>query len=85
MSGLSDKVKLANGYGIPKLGFGTWQTPDGETAVVAVRTAIECGYRHIDCAAVYGNEIGVGQGIKEGLAAAGIKREDLFVTSKVWN
>lgn len=76
---------LRNGVQIPCIGYGTWQTPDGETAVKSVRYAIENGYRHIDGASVYGNEASVGQGIKEGLKAAGIKREELFITSKVWN
>ena len=84
MNKLTDTYKLRNGVEIPWVGYGTWQTPDGETAVNAVRTAIECGYRHIDGAAVYGNETSVGEGIRQGLAAAGIKREELFVTSKVW-
>lgn len=84
MNKMTDVFELKNGVGIPCVGFGTWQTPDGETAVQAVKTAIECGYRHIDGAAVYGNESSVGKGIKEGLASAGLKREDLFVTSKVW-
>lgn len=81
MRGLKDCFELNNGYKIPCIGYGTWQTPDGETAVKCVKQAIEDGYRHIDTAAVYGNEDGVGKGIKE----SGIKREDLFVTSKVWN
>ena len=75
------QITLSNGYAIPSLGFGTWQTPDGQTAVNAVKTAIDAGYRHIDTASIYGNEIGVGQGIRE----SGIPRRDLFVTSKVWN
>ena len=74
-------VTLANGYKIPVVGFGTWQTPDGDTAVNAVKTAIECGYTHIDGAAVYDNEKSVGMGIKE----SGIARENLFITSKLWN
>lgn len=77
----SDTFELNNGYRIPCVGFGTWQTPDGETAVQAVKAAINAGYRHIDAAAAYGNEISVGQGIKE----YGIEREKLFVTSKLWN
>ena len=81
MKQLSDSFTLKNGYKVPCVGFGTWQTPDGETAVSAVKTALESGYRHIDAAAVYGNEISVGKGISE----SGIKRSDLFVTSKVWN
>ena len=81
MDSLNYKLKLNNGYEIPCLGYGTWKTPDGETAVSAVKKAIETGYRHIDTAAVYGNEESVGKGIKE----SGAAREDLFVTSKVWN
>ena len=75
------EVKLNNGVLIPQPGFGTFLTPDGETAVNAVRCAIEQGYRHIDTAAVYGNEVSVGEGIRQG----GVPREELFVTSKVWN
>ncbi|MCC8097041.1 MAG: aldo/keto reductase [Eubacterium sp.] len=78
---LNDSFTLNNGYKIPCVGFGTWQTPDGETAVTAVSEAIKDGYRHIDTAACYDNEVGVGKGI----AASEIEREKLFVTSKVWN
>ncbi|MGE4283951.1 MAG: aldo/keto reductase [Clostridia bacterium] len=78
---LTDFYLLNNGVQIPCVGFGTWQTPDGETAVMAVKTAIEKGYRHIDAAACYKNEVGVGKGIIE----SGINRKDLFITSKVWN
>lgn len=77
----ADTLTLCNGYAMPCLGFGTWQTPDGETAVTAVRTALEKGYRHIDTAAIYGNETSVGKGI----AASGLAREKVFVTSKLWN
>lgn len=76
-----DTFSLSNGYKIPCIGFGTWQTLDGETAVKAVCEAIQAGYRHIDTAACYKNEIGVGQGIQ----ASGVERKDIFVTSKVWN
>lgn len=81
MKSLNDTFRLNNGYEIPCVGFGTWQTPDGDTAVMAVSEAIKTGYRHIDTAACYGNEVSVGQGIKK----SGIEREKLFVTSKVWN
>ena len=81
MKSLNDTFRLSNGYEIPCVGFGTWQTPDGDTAVMAVSEAIKAGYRHIDTASCYENEVGVGQGIK----ASGIEREKLFVTSKVWN
>ena len=72
---------LANGVKIPAVGFGTWQTPDGDVAENAVLDALKAGYRHIDTAAVYKNEEGVGRGI----AKSGIAREELFITTKVWN
>ncbi|MFD2829933.1 aldo/keto reductase [Corticicoccus populi] len=81
MNQLTDTFKLSNGVEIPCVGFGTWQTPDGEVARDSVKKAIESGYRHIDTAATYDNEGGVGEGIK----ASGVSREDLFLTSKVWN
>ena len=81
MSSLTTKVTLPNGYGMPIVGFGTWQTPDGDTAVNSVIRALRAGYRHIDTAAIYGNERSVGASIK----ASRVAREDLFVTSKVWN
>lgn len=73
--------RLKNDVHIPSVGFGTWQTPDGATAIEAVRCAIEAGYRHIDAAVVYGNEKSVG----EGIAQSNIDRRELFITSKVWN
>lgn len=74
------EVALGNGVRIPQLGFGVFQIPDEETTA-AVATALEAGYRSIDTAAVYGNEQGVGRA----LAASGIPREELFVTTKLWN
>ncbi|MFD3332020.1 aldo/keto reductase [Streptomyces sp. NPDC058700] len=65
---------------MPQLGFGVWQVPDDEAAA-AVTTALEAGYRSIDTAAIYGNEEGTGRAV----AASGIAREDLFVTTKLWN
>ncbi|MFE9476345.1 aldo/keto reductase [Streptomyces griseofuscus] len=73
-------VTLGNGVEIPQLGFGVFQVPDDETTA-AVTAALETGYRSIDTAAIYGNEKGVGWA----LAASGLPREDLFVTTKVWN
>lgn len=77
---LTETYTLANGMIIPKVGFGTWQSKDGEEAYQAVKTALEVGYRHIDTAAVYGNEESVGRAIKD----SGIAREDLFITTKLW-
>lgn len=76
-----ENMKLNNGYMIPEIGYGTWQSPDSEVTVNGVKTAIACGYRHIDTAAAYKNEASVGEGIKE----SGVARNELFVTSKVWN
>ncbi|MEU2548724.1 aldo/keto reductase [Streptomyces roseolus] len=73
-------VKLNNGVEIPQLGFGVFQVADDATTA-AVTAALEAGYRSIDTAAVYGNEAGVGRA----LAASGIPREELFVTTKLWN
>lgn len=72
---------LQNGIAIPTVGFGTWQIEEGEQAVNAVKAAIALGYRHIDTAAIYRNEQSVGKAVKE----SGVKREELFITSKVWN
>ena len=81
MKNATDCYKLNNGVEIPCIGFGTWQTPEGDVAVSSVRCAIEAGYRHIDTAQAYGNEEGVGQGIRE----SGVPREELFITTKLWN
>lgn len=81
MKKLTDGFQLSNGVSLPCVGYGTWQTPDGEIASESVKLAIEAGYRHVDCAAVYANEASVGRGIKY----SGIPRNELFVTSKVWN
>lgn len=70
---------------MPSIGFGTWQTPDGEIATKSVKEALGYGYRHIDTAAVYGNEVSVGAGIAEAIDEGLITRDELFVTSKVWN
>jgi len=76
---------LKNGVTIPAVGFGTWQTPDGQVALCSVKKAIEYGYRHVDTAACYENEVGVGAGIAKAIANGTVSRDMLFVTSKVWN
>jgi 2,5-diketo-D-gluconate reductase A len=76
----SPLTKLSDGNAIPQVGLGVWQTPN-DVAVEAVRTALEAGYRHVDTAAIYGNEEGVGQGLR----AADVPRGEIFVTTKVWN
>ena len=72
---LQDTTTLYNGVNMPWFGLGVFKVEEGPELVNAVRTAIQHGYRSVDTAAIYGNEEGVGQGIREGLAAAGLKRE----------
>lgn len=82
---LQSTTKLANGVDMPWLGLGVFKVEEGADLIAAVKAAIKHGYRSIDTAAIYGNESGVGQAIREALAENGIAREELFVTSKVWN
>jgi diketogulonate reductase-like aldo/keto reductase len=82
---LQDTVTLNNGVEMPWLGLGVFRVEDDAVAADSVKAAIKGGYRLIDTAAIYQNEKGVGQGIKEALAETGLSREDLFITSKVWN
>jgi aldehyde reductase len=72
------------GGSIPVLGFGTL-IPDPAVTITATRSALEAGFRHFDCAERYGNEREVGEALQAGLAAGGIAREDIFVTTKLWN
>lgn len=78
MQSLTDTFTLANGVQIPCVGFGTWQTDDARPSTLA---AIQAGYRHIDTADVYGNEETVAAAVRE----SGVPREDLFITTKLWN
>jgi alcohol dehydrogenase (NADP+) len=79
-------IKLNDGISQPLLGFGTWNLKESaDNTSSAVALALEAGYRQIDCAAAYGNEKEVGKGIAEGLKKARLKREDVWVTSKLWN
>ncbi|MET8610253.1 MULTISPECIES: aldo/keto reductase [Streptomyces] len=80
MSSKVPPIILNNGVEMPQLGFGVWQVQDDE-AERAVATALEAGYRSIDTAAAYGNEEGTGRAI----AASGLPRDDVFVTTKLWN
>jgi methylglyoxal/glyoxal reductase len=81
ISSINDCAVLKNGVRMPWLGLGTWQTPDGKDVANAVKWAVAAGYRHIDTAAAYYNEDGVGAGIRE----CGLPRDQLFITTKLWN
>lgn len=81
ISSIKDCTVLNNGLEMPWLGFGVFQVDDGQQVVKAIMNALEIGYRSIDTASVYGNERGVGKAIRE----SGIPREDIFLTTKVWN
>jgi diketogulonate reductase-like aldo/keto reductase len=81
MKSLTDCYKLSNGVEIPCIGFGTWQTPNGDVAVSSVLSALQAGYRHIDTAQGYGNEESVGTAVKK----SGIDRKEIFITSKLTN
>ncbi|HEY0373597.1 MAG TPA: aldo/keto reductase [Amnibacterium sp.] len=78
MPALTDTFTMSNGVTIPKIGFGTWQIPNGSEAYDSVRTALEVGYRHIDTALAYGNEESVGRAVKD----SGIDRDEIFLTTK---
>lgn len=82
---LNSKITLNNGIEMPRLGLGVFRVENSSELVNAVKVAIKNGYRSIDGAAIYGNEEAMGEGIREGIKEAGISREDLFITSKVWN
>src|SRR5260221_4515514 len=81
---ITTKIKFPNATTpdatIPAIGLGTWQSSPGQVTDAVAYALSEVGYRHIDCAFAYGNEKEVGEGIKK----SGIKREDIFITSKIW-
>jgi methylglyoxal/glyoxal reductase len=82
---LQASTTLHNGVKMPWIGIGVFKVEEGPELVNAVKFAIKHGYRSIDTASIYGNEESVGQAISAGMKETGISREDLFVTSKVWN
>ncbi|KAA0970422.1 aldo/keto reductase [Aureimonas fodinaquatilis] len=81
LQSVKDCFMLANGVGIPCVGFGTWKIPDGAETEAAVGHALAAGYRHIDTASAYRNETGVGRAVRE----SGIERDQIFITSKLRN
>lgn len=74
-------LPLRTGARIPQIGLGVWQSPRGETTQDAVRAALRLGYRHVDTARIYGNERDVGEGVR----SSGVPRDQVFVTTKLWN
>jgi methylglyoxal/glyoxal reductase len=80
-SSLKDTTTLQNGVKMPWMGLGVFKVKEGEEVIQSVKAALKNGYIHIDTAAIYGNEEGVGQAIKE----SGVPRENLFITTKLWN
>jgi methylglyoxal/glyoxal reductase len=82
---ISDTVALNNGTAIPRFGLGVYQSGSGTTTEDAVRWALEAGYRHVDTASMYRNETEVGTAIRRAIDAGVVRREDVFVTTKLWN
>ena len=80
MKSLSDCFVLNNGVRLPCIGFGTYKAQEGQATVDAIKTALQVGYRHVDTASFYQNEVSVGKAIKE----SGLDRKDIFVTTKLW-
>ncbi|TGZ47000.1 hypothetical protein CRM22_011061, partial [Opisthorchis felineus] len=76
--------QLKDGHLIPTIGLGTWKIADNE-AKQTVRSALQAGYRHFDCAFVYANEGPIGCALKEEMESGTVHRKDLFITSKLWN
>lgn len=78
------QIQLANSYSLPAIGYGFWKVDKAEASALTYQ-ALNMGYRHLDCASDYGNEAEVGLGIKKGLDDGICQREDLWITSKLWN
>ncbi|WP_406895300.1 aldo/keto reductase [Bacillus cereus] len=85
MKNLQSTTTLHNGVEMPWFGLGVFKVEEGPELVEAIKSAIKAGYRRIYTAAIYGNEAAVGEGFRAGIEATGISREELFITSKVWN
>ncbi|WP_337100690.1 aldo/keto reductase [Paenibacillus sp. YIM B09110] len=85
ITNLQSTTTLSNGVRMPWFGLGVFKVEEGAELIEAIKAAVRHGYRSIDTAAIYENESGVGQGIREALSESGLSRDQLFVTSKVWN
>jgi diketogulonate reductase-like aldo/keto reductase len=85
MKNIKDTYTLHNGVEIPCVGYGTCAIPDGPETLNGVKTAIKVGYRNIDTAAVYQNERSVGEGVRQAMEEYGVKREELFISTKAWH
>ena len=81
----SDTIALSNGISIPRLGLGVYQSGRGRATEDAVGWALEAGYQHVDTAAMYGSETEVGSALKRAFATGPVRREQVFVTTKLWN
>jgi methylglyoxal/glyoxal reductase len=81
----ADNITLNNGISIPRLGLGVYQSGRGRATENAVSWALDAGYRHIDTAAMYGNETEVGAALKRAIASGSMRRDEVFVTTKLWN
>ncbi|VUZ55268.1 unnamed protein product [Hymenolepis diminuta] len=78
------QVSLSNGLVIPAIGLGTFKTTNNDVVKVAISTALDAGYRHIDTAFIYSNEADVGAALKSKMSEGGISREEMFITTKLW-
>lgn len=85
MKGKQNHIVLNTGTKMPIVGLGTWKSPPEKAAQAVEYALMKAGYRHIDCAAVYGNEKEIGQSFERVFSGATVKREDIFITSKLWN
>ncbi len=82
---IGSRVTLHNGVEMPVLGLGVFKVEEGQEMIAAIKAAVKLGYRSIDTASIYGNEAGVGQAVQELIEEGVVTREELFITSKVWN
>lgn len=82
---MNTHLTLNTGYKIPTLGLGTWNSPGNDVPEAVEYAILKAGYRHIDCASIYGNQKQIGTAFKKVFSSDGIKREEVFVTSKLWN